>query len=537
MNHIGLKIKEFRKKQNMTQEKLAEYLNVSFQAVSKWETGQSSPDIGLLIPLSKALSVGVDELLGGDRRQEFEDRFQKSVCLGSKITLLVSEDALKEFPDDRTFLYRRACDEYFIGTGEDKAHENERIRFLKKAEAHFSQLCSKYPDDESYKSFLAKTYFALGKKQKAIDLAHKCKRKNELLPKFLEGEDKLRHKQSCINQQCRALYYMLLDYNTPDSLDIAGRLLDICYGEDRYVDELLWKLHTKLATNCLYEGDSVGFVNNLKIAYEAAMKHDRITKDEKVYTTPLFNLLSSPRAKDIELPSSVYQFMTDPILDKADFELKKRIVNDNISCRVLKHTDWRNYFKFCHERISTNTYFNFSIGWDMHADEVKNIGNRLCNAPCYPGNGPAEFLEINRDYVERLISDNVMSGCLAYFDLGFFGFCNCGDKNKYISIGISEDERAMATAPSGAKVFAIVEILVALNFKNCGIEEKLIDYALERAKKKGFTHAEVYPMERMYVDKADFDIAVKRYAHKGFKIIRDLSNKENGTHFIMQMKL
>ena len=39
MTHIGLKIKDLRKKKDMTQEKLAEYLNVSFPAVSKWETG------------------------------------------------------------------------------------------------------------------------------------------------------------------------------------------------------------------------------------------------------------------------------------------------------------------------------------------------------------------------------------------------------------------------------------------------------------------------------------------------------------------
>ncbi|MBQ8275709.1 MAG: helix-turn-helix transcriptional regulator [Clostridia bacterium] len=41
MVHIGAKIKELRKKKDMTQEKLAEYLCVSFQAVSKWETGVS----------------------------------------------------------------------------------------------------------------------------------------------------------------------------------------------------------------------------------------------------------------------------------------------------------------------------------------------------------------------------------------------------------------------------------------------------------------------------------------------------------------
>ena len=40
---IGTKIRELRKEKKMTQEELAEYLHVSSQAVSKWETGASSP--------------------------------------------------------------------------------------------------------------------------------------------------------------------------------------------------------------------------------------------------------------------------------------------------------------------------------------------------------------------------------------------------------------------------------------------------------------------------------------------------------------
>lgn len=62
--NIGQKIKELRKKTDLTQEKLADYLGVSYQAVSKWETGVTCPDISLICPLTKLLHVSADELLG-----------------------------------------------------------------------------------------------------------------------------------------------------------------------------------------------------------------------------------------------------------------------------------------------------------------------------------------------------------------------------------------------------------------------------------------------------------------------------------------
>jgi transcriptional regulator with XRE-family HTH domain len=62
----GTIIKKLREKKNMTQQKLAEMLNVSDKAVSKWETGKGYPDITLIEPLAKALGLSVVELLSGN---------------------------------------------------------------------------------------------------------------------------------------------------------------------------------------------------------------------------------------------------------------------------------------------------------------------------------------------------------------------------------------------------------------------------------------------------------------------------------------
>lgn len=69
MLKIGEKIKELRKSQDVTQEKLADYLNISYQAVSKWENGLAMPDITLIPALTCFFGVSADYLIGIDTEQ------------------------------------------------------------------------------------------------------------------------------------------------------------------------------------------------------------------------------------------------------------------------------------------------------------------------------------------------------------------------------------------------------------------------------------------------------------------------------------
>ena len=62
---VGERIIELRKKQNMSQVKLAEAVGVSRQAVSKWETGQSLPDSAKLILLAQILATDIEYLSTG----------------------------------------------------------------------------------------------------------------------------------------------------------------------------------------------------------------------------------------------------------------------------------------------------------------------------------------------------------------------------------------------------------------------------------------------------------------------------------------
>lgn len=60
---IAEKIKQLRKDNNMTQENLAEKLNVSRQTISKWETNIAIPDANNIVAISKVFNITTDELL------------------------------------------------------------------------------------------------------------------------------------------------------------------------------------------------------------------------------------------------------------------------------------------------------------------------------------------------------------------------------------------------------------------------------------------------------------------------------------------
>ncbi|MCR5808358.1 MAG: helix-turn-helix domain-containing protein [Clostridiales bacterium] len=89
---IGGYIQSQRKEAKLTQKELADKLNISFQAVSKWENGESLPDTGILLDLCEVLNTSVDRLLnGGDiktgerklmRVQDVMEGFQHLEAIG-----------------------------------------------------------------------------------------------------------------------------------------------------------------------------------------------------------------------------------------------------------------------------------------------------------------------------------------------------------------------------------------------------------------------------------------------------------------------
>ncbi len=111
MTNIGEKIKELRNKQKMTQEKLAQYLNVTVSAVSQWESGKTMPDVTMIVPLCNLFEISADKLLNirvaekGTIISEVKNKVFALTEQGDydKAIVLVKEK-MREFPNEIEFI-------------------------------------------------------------------------------------------------------------------------------------------------------------------------------------------------------------------------------------------------------------------------------------------------------------------------------------------------------------------------------------------------------------------------------------------------
>lgn len=135
---IGEIIRELRCSRNLTQEQLAENLNITAQTVSKWENSIGMPDISQVVPLSHFFGVSTDTLFGLDK-DNAEDKvmtyIEKATSAESFMDeYLVLKNALKEYPGDMRLLSELlSCGVSLISDG-DYVSGNERSSIFEECE-------------------------------------------------------------------------------------------------------------------------------------------------------------------------------------------------------------------------------------------------------------------------------------------------------------------------------------------------------------------------------------------------------------------
>lgn len=127
--YFGENLKKLRKSRGLTQEAFADFLGMSFQAISKWERGETYPDITMLPPIASFFGVTVDSLLGTDlieKEKQINEYCKKYSRLWSEGRIDKVRDMLKtaiaEFPGNydllakylNALIYAQYDDDYLI---------------------------------------------------------------------------------------------------------------------------------------------------------------------------------------------------------------------------------------------------------------------------------------------------------------------------------------------------------------------------------------------------------------------------------------
>ncbi|MCL2573288.1 MAG: helix-turn-helix domain-containing protein [Defluviitaleaceae bacterium] len=184
MLYIGENLKRLRKERDFTQEEAAEMLGVSAQSVSKWERGDTYPDIGLLPALANLYKISLDALIGMDKINDAQARnetfaksreFMQNGDTATAIALL--ENALSTFPNDEGFMAELSF-ALALNGGKDKL-----LRAIKLSE----RVLGSRPSEKvrhTTRAALSFMYLKSGERDKAMQTAHN-------LPHIRESREKV----------------------------------------------------------------------------------------------------------------------------------------------------------------------------------------------------------------------------------------------------------------------------------------------------------------------------------------------------------
>lgn len=137
-------LKNLREKNNLTQEEMAQRVNVSRQAVSRWETGETQPNPEMLKVLSKEFDVSINTLLGSPRTiycQCCGMPLSEDTMISKELDGTYNEDYCKWCYTEGTFTYKTKDSllDYLVShmpNPENKSEEERRIEF----DSYLSQL-------------------------------------------------------------------------------------------------------------------------------------------------------------------------------------------------------------------------------------------------------------------------------------------------------------------------------------------------------------------------------------------------------------
>lgn len=108
--HIGFKIRKLRKELGISQGKVAEVLNVTFQQVQKYENGQNRINCSKLYDISSYFKVSPTYFFNGFERSSLEEKINEATAYNVKGIMLLSETKVEKNANSQKSRKRKSCE-------------------------------------------------------------------------------------------------------------------------------------------------------------------------------------------------------------------------------------------------------------------------------------------------------------------------------------------------------------------------------------------------------------------------------------------
>ena len=262
MNQIGQRIKQFRKQNGLTQEKLEDYLGVTDKAVSKWECGLTTPDLALIMPLARILHVSADELLGGKKeetdvkRLEYDEHYANYMKYDARENYRIAQQAVKDYPNDYKYLVLLAHSESSMAyrseykADPESSFSTEMMQRAIKHNEFVIEECEDVAIKEEAIWNVILCYKAMEDYDKALEYANMLPgksrfTKNHALDVCLQGEKLVQHKKWTVYHKLEDLciafsrIYHFAEKKEPwviAALDAEEAMLKVVFPDGNYHD-------------------------------------------------------------------------------------------------------------------------------------------------------------------------------------------------------------------------------------------------------------------------------------------------------------
>ncbi|MBR3428507.1 MAG: helix-turn-helix domain-containing protein [Clostridia bacterium] len=171
-------IRAFRKERRLTQEQFAEAMGVTVGSVYKWETGQTTPELSMLVEIADFFDTSMDVLLGYRVKDNRADALMKRLAdycrVRNREALNETEKALKKYPNSFEVVHGCAQVYAFFGVGsKDHAETRRALELFEQAKILISQNHNPKINEQTISGEMASAWMLLGEHEKSIELLKK----------------------------------------------------------------------------------------------------------------------------------------------------------------------------------------------------------------------------------------------------------------------------------------------------------------------------------------------------------------------------